>query len=786
MVNLVRDGTQLFQTAIVDLTEREAAESALREKEAELEQIVTQTPFMLTRCTRDLRYRYVSQPYAKMVGRTSEEIAGKPIVEIMGEEGLALIRPYIERALSGETVSYESLVPFRNSPPRFLHAVYVPDKDEGGKIVGWIASLIDISERKKAEEKLAWLAAYPRENPNPIMELDLETKSIYYANPASYEAFPDLKNLGPRHPFLRRMLELARPLLKSEAKPIQTEININGSAYAVAIVRVPHTRRLRVYSVDITGRKRVEEQQRVLYQFAQRQNTAASLSDIYDAALDAIIACGGCDRASILLFDKCNVMRFVAWRRLSEKYRKAIEGHSPWKPDAKNPEPICIGDVDLASLPKNLKSSIKREGIHAAAFVPLVANRKLIGQFMSYYDEPHVFTDAEISLAVTVGRQLTLAIEHQRADEDVRESEARMRAIVEQATAGMARCDTSGRMIFVNKRFCQMLGYEQSELVGKTIREITHPDDAGSFRFFERMIRDGKPFEIEKRYLRKNGSILWADVSASPVRDKKGRTQSAVAVVVDVTARKKAEAALKQSKELLEKLVQQRTKALRTANVELQSEIVRRKGLEGQILEISDREQERLGQELHDGLCQQLTAIGFLARATSLRLRNHRVVQVDDLERIAKLINGSVMDARNIARDLHKEEIDAAEFVQALRDLAERKIWKTLCRFDLKTEIEIEDDNVASQLYRILREAIINANKHARAKQIVLEIKRSGNDLVFSVTDDGVGLNPKGKLGQGLGFHIMKYRAGSIGARLEFGSLKKGGTRMAVYLPIGQ
>src|SRR5207302_421431 len=264
---------------------------------------------------------------------------------------------------------------------------------------------------------------------------------------------------------------------------------------------------------------------------------------------------------------------------------------------------------------------------------------------------------------------------------------------------------------FVNKRFCQMLGYEQSELVGKTIREITHPDDAGSFRFFERMIRDGKPFEIEKRYLRKNGSILWADVSASPVRDKKGRTQSAVAVVVDVTARKKAEAALKQSKELLEKLVQQRTKALRTANVELQSEIVRRKGLEGQILEISDREQERLGQELHDGLCQQLTAIGFFARATALRLRNHRVVQVDDLERIAKLINGSVMDARNIARDLHKEEIDAAEFVQALRDLAERKIWKTLCRFDLKTEIEIEDDNVASQLYRILREAIINANK---------------------------------------------------------------------------
>jgi signal transduction histidine kinase len=235
---------------------------------------------------------------------------------------------------------------------------------------------------------------------------------------------------------------------------------------------------------------------------------------------------------------------------------------------------------------------------------------------------------------------------------------------------------------------------------------------------------------------------------------------------------------------MLERLVQQRTKALREANTELQTEISRRKGLEGQILEISDREQERLGQELHDGLCQQLTAIGFLARATALRLKDHRVVQDDDLEKIAQLINSSVMDARNIARDLHKEEIDAAEFLAALRDMIDRKIWKTACQLDLKTEVNIEDDNVASQLYRILREALINANKHARATQIVLTVQRLKNDLVFSVTDNGVGLNTRPKAGHGLGFHIMNYRAESIGARLELESLKKRGTRVACYLPM--
>jgi len=246
----------------------------------------------------------------------------------------------------------------------------------------------------------------------------------------------------------------------------------------------------------------------------------------------------------------------------------------------------------------------------------------------------------------------------------------------------------------------------------------------------------------------------------------------------------KTEATLQKSKKALEKLIQQRTRALRVANAELENEISRRKGLEGQILEISDREQERLGQELHDGLCQQLTAIGFLARATALRLKNHRVAQTNDLEKIAKLINASVMDARNIARDLHKEAIDAAGFLPALQHLVNRQIWRTSCQLDLRTEVNIEDDNVASQLYRILREALINANKHARATQIVLEVRRWKNHLVFSVSDNGVGFSRKPKAGRGLGFHIMQYRAQSIGARLEFESLKKGGARVACYLPL--
>ena len=344
--------------------------------------------------------------------------------------------------------------------------------------------------------------------------------------------------------------------------------------------------------------------------------------------------------------------------------------------------------------------------------------------------------------------------------------------------------DTQDRITYWNRGASELYGYLPEEALGKVTHKLLRTEFPESLKSIYKKLERDDSWSGELVHKRKDGTKVVVMSHWALDRDGHGRSAFVLETNADITQRKQTEAALQRSKEMLEKLVQQRTKALRVANAELENEISRRKGLEGQILEISDREQERLGQELHDGLCQQLTAIGFLARATALRLKNHRVVQTDDLEKIAKLINASVMDARNIARDLHKEEIDAAGFLPALEHLADRQIWKTSCRLDLRTEVNIEDDNVASQLYRILREALINANKHARATQIVLEVRRLKNHLVFSVTDNGVGFNNKTNTGHGLGFPIMKYRAESIGARLELESPKKRGARVACYLPL--
>src|SRR5206468_3991056 len=118
-----------------------------------------------------------------------------------------------------------------------------------------------------------------------------------------------------------------------------------------------------------------------LYRFTDRLHRAQSFKDITDAALESICGALGCDRASILLFDEGNVMRFVASRGLSSEYRAAVEGHSPWAVDTKEPQPIVMNSIATADLPEGLRATLQAEGIAALAFIPLVSYGALVGKF---------------------------------------------------------------------------------------------------------------------------------------------------------------------------------------------------------------------------------------------------------------------------------------------------------------------------------------------------------------------------------------------------------------------
>jgi two-component system, LuxR family, sensor kinase FixL len=173
-----------------------------------------------------------------------------------------------------------------------------------------------------------------------------------------------------------------------------------------------------------------------------------------------------------------------------------------------------------------------------------------------------------------------------------------------------------------------------------------------------------------------------------------------------------------------------------------------------------------------------------MSRSIAMRLKNHRVIEVGDIEKIAQLVNDAATDTRNLSRALHRLDVDAAGLIDALQDLVDREIWRTPCRLEVKPSFRIEDDAAAAHLYRIAREAVINANKHAQAREIIVKLQKSRREMVLHVIDDGVGLSDERKLKKGLGLHIMNYRAQLAGGRLEVESRKTGGTRVSCYLPV--
>jgi signal transduction histidine kinase len=132
-------------------------------------------------------------------------------------------------------------------------------------------------------------------------------------------------------------------------------------------------------------------------------------------------------------------MRFKSWRGLSNEYRAAVDGHSAWRPDEKNPQPVCIGDINSADISESLKSTVKREGIAALAFIPLISSGRLIGKFMVYFNRPHRFGEHELDLSLTIARQLAFAIERTRNDEQLQRSEERFRRLSESLDAEVAR-----------------------------------------------------------------------------------------------------------------------------------------------------------------------------------------------------------------------------------------------------------------------------------------------------------------------------------------------------------
>jgi signal transduction histidine kinase len=339
------------------------------------------------------------------------------------------------------------------------------------------------------------------------------------------------------------------------------------------------------------------------------------------------------------------------------------------------------------------------------------------------------------------------AVELARSEAALRQQTRILQSILNSMGDGVIVADAQGKILLFNPAASRLVQAGLGALAPGAADGHYHtylPDTLAAYTTREhplaRAIR-GEVVDGAEVYLRQGESSegIWLSATGRPLLDERGRIQGGVVVYTDMSARK-----------LMEK----------------------------QVAEISDREQRRIGQDLHDSLCQHLVSIGFAAELLREKLERHKLPEAAQAEVIAEMVNEGISQARRLARGLYPVRLELDGLASALEELAEtvRSRGDVACHFACEDQVLIYDESAGGNLYRIAQEAINNAVKHARCRNISISLGAVEDEVILTVKDDGVGIPGELESTSGMGLHIMNYRAKMIGASLDIRRGATGGT----------
>lgn len=702
----------------------------------------------------DGRYRFINKAYAEWVGLSSEEINGKHIRDVLGENVYLSIQPHVDTVLSGQEVTFDTQVPGKDGGIRQVRATYIPDFDKDGNTRGFIALVRDITGQKQVEEKLVrqneFMSNVLESLAHPFYVIDANDYTIKIANSAAgyIDTSKDITCYRLTHKRDKpcKAPDCTCPIetIKKTKMPVVVEhihYDADGNARIVEVRAYPlfdsegNVAEIIEYCIDITDRK-------------QAENEIKQAKDDFEAVTNLT--------GDIIV----KVDREWKWNFLNDgacefwgKPREELLG-------------IEFADYLHPDDEENTNAVIQKM-IETGCIVKGLINRQKTpcGWRTVEWNASPVFNEkGEFVGLQATGRDIT---EREEAEEALRYKTILLEAQSETSLDGILAVDDQGNSILFNRRFSEIWTIPQDILDTRddermqqyVLNQLEEPDEF--LRRVEYLYAHRKE-KSRNEIILKDGRTI--DRYSSPLIDQNGEYHGRIWFFRDITERKRAE---DESLAYQEKL----------------------RRLSSQLSIAEERERRHLATELHDSIGQTLAVLKIklgLIKDASLTIE-----QSDTIDEIRELIEGTIANVRLLTSELSPPIL----YELGLKPAVEWLIEQFQDQHDLNIDLVCNDglipldNDISYFLFRAVRELLMNVVKHARASKTIITLTNHEDNVVISVKDDGVGFSIEDlallrNQDMGFGLFSVKERMDSIGGSIKIESEPGSGTQVILVAPL--